>query len=505
MSNGIPPILGGEPDWRRLDPRMLLVHPVQEAVRFLPALLVVFLSGRTSGRSGWWDLGFLAVIVAVGVSRWFTTRYRIWGGQIELRQGLINRRLLATPADRVRSVDVSAPMWHRLLGLARVEIGTAGGGVGADRIVLDALAAPIAEHLRGELLHRSRSAELEPQIAQDDEPEAEQALVTLDPAWMRYAPLTSSGLVSAAAIWGFGAQYLREVTDLSGRVFGAMDIVATVGIGVAVALGVVAALLLVSVLAVTGYALTYWGFRLTRHPSGTLHARRGLLTVRATSLEEKRIRGVELDEPLGLRMAGAGRLRAVTTGLGRPGSGQGSSALTPPAPRAVVEATAVAIVADLDAVSGPLLRHGPAARRRRFSRALVPSALLCGGLLWLDHIVTLPTGVVFVGFLPLLAAPVLAADRYAALGHTLTARHLVVRAGSLTRRRDVIERDGVIGVTIRATYFQRRAGVVTLTATTAAGRQGYPAVDLAAGLGDGLAIALLGPSVGQFTEPAGST
>ena len=28
-------------DWFRLDPRMLLVHPVREVIRFLPALVIV--------------------------------------------------------------------------------------------------------------------------------------------------------------------------------------------------------------------------------------------------------------------------------------------------------------------------------------------------------------------------------------------------------------------------------------------------------------------------------
>ena len=140
-----------DPEFRRLDARMLLVHPVQEAVRLFPALLAVFVTGRTSGRSPWWDVAAFIAVVALGVSRWFTTRYRITGGQIELRTGLLNRKLLATPADRVRTVDVTAPIWHRLLGLARVEIGTA-SGTPSERIVLDALAAPIAHALRAELL-----------------------------------------------------------------------------------------------------------------------------------------------------------------------------------------------------------------------------------------------------------------------------------------------------------------------------------------------------------------
>ena len=499
MSDGIPPILAGDPQWRRLDARMLLVHPVQEAVRFLPALLVVFLSGRSSDRSPWWDLGILAIIVVLGIMRWFTTRYRIWGGQIELRQGLVNRRLLTTPADRVRTVDVTAPIWHRALGLARVEIGTAGGGLGAHRIVLDALAAPVAAQLRGELLHRVAT-----DVATADGPaggpvdEPEEVLVRLDPAWVRYAPLTTSGLVSAAAIWGFSAQYIGQVDELHDRVEGAVDRVAALGVGVAALAGFLSALVAVSVLAVSGYVLTYWRFRLTRHTGGTLHISRGLITARATSLEERRIRGVEIGEPLGLRLAGAARLSAATSGLGQEGARSGSDWLTPPAPAEVVDRTAVAVVGDEVAVRGSLLSHGPAARRRRFTRAILPAAVLCAATLLLTRAIDdLPTALVVAGCLPLLASPWLAADRYAALGHALTPRHLVVRSGTFDRRRVVLAREGVIGVTIRESFFQRRAGLATVTATTAVGRQHYDAIDVPVELSTGLAADLL---PGPFAE-----
>ena len=46
---------------------------------------------------------------------------------------------------------------------------------------------------------------------------------------------------------------------------------------------------------------------------------------------------------------------------------------------------------------------------------------------------------------------------------------LVARAGSLERRRDCIAAAGIIGWTVRQTFFQRRAGVATLIAATAAG------------------------------------
>ena len=67
-------------------------------------------------------------------------------------KGLLNKQLLATPADRVRTVDVTSSPIHRVLGLGKVELGTAGTGHG-DRLVLDALTLPEAHHLRDELIH----------------------------------------------------------------------------------------------------------------------------------------------------------------------------------------------------------------------------------------------------------------------------------------------------------------------------------------------------------------
>jgi putative membrane protein len=76
----------------------------------------------------------------------------------------------------------------------------------------------------------------------------------------------------------------------------------------------------------------------------------------------------------------------------------------------------------------------------------------------------------------------LAFDRVRALGHRVDAQWLVTRAGSLERRRDCIQAAGIIGWTVRQTYFQRRAGVATLVAATAAGTKRYVLIDVPAGL-----------------------
>ena len=78
----------------------------------------------------------------------------------------------------------------------------------------------------------------------------------------------------------------------------------------------------------------------------------------------------------------------------------------------------------------------------------------------------------------LIASIALGLDRYRSLGHAVTARHLVTRHGSLDRQRVVLDRDGIIGWKVEQSLFQRRSGLATLVATTAAGRQHYDLVDV---------------------------
>jgi putative membrane protein len=526
--------IGGDRDdsWRRLSARMLLVHPVRELGQAIPALVGLVLAGRAVGDGQMWWLGPVGVLVVIAVSvlRWMTTRYRITPEQVQLRTGLLQRKTIATPADRVRSVDVTASALHRLLGLAKVEIGTGSHDAGSG-LSLDALPVAEAAGLRAELLHRSAAA-----FAQADTSGAssetvsdptlltpgaglsgaapvpptavpaqrETELARLDPRWVRFAPFTMSGVLGAAAILALGSRFLDQ-SGLSagdvGPIREGLGYVQRTPVWLDVLLGLVALLVFVTVLSVGGYVLSYWGFRLLRHPHGTLHVSRGLVTTRATSIEERRLRGVELTEPLLLRAVQAARLGGITTGLTSRGSSDGgSSLLLPPAPRIVASDVAARVLRDPAPVAAVLTAHGPAARRRRYTRALFASlvliaaavvAIVFGAPLWLAAPVALTVPV----------AVMLAADRYRSLGHAIAGSFLITRAGSLDRRRDMLECDGIIGWNLRQTFFQRRAGLATLTATTAAGRQRYAVTDVPLALALPLANRALPGLLGDFLVP----
>lgn len=458
------PAAGGG-QWQRLDPRMLLVHPVRELVRFLPALVAVYVVGSRSG--GTWQLLGVVVPVVLGLLRYLTTRFRVTGGRIELRRGLLNRHVLSAQLDRVRTVDVSASLIQRLLGLTTVRVGTGTASTDDDeRLDLDGLPRERAQRLRDTLLHAGGTA------GTADPPATAPLTLRLDPRWVRYAPLTSTGLVATAAAFGAASQLLDNL-DAFGRVDPSSWSLSG-ALAVALPAGVLAVLVLVSLLAMAGYVVTNWRFRLS-HAAGAWRASRGLLTTRETSIDDERIAGLSVAEPAGLRLARAARLTAIVTGLGR--TQQASAVLVPPAPRRVVDDVATQVLGVDAPVRAPLQGHGPAATRRRWTRALLLPTLL---LLLTIAAVTTGAGPAWllVPAVALLAGALLAADRSAGLGHALAAGHVVARSGSLLRRRDLLGCEHVIGWTWRATYLQRRVRLTTLRATTAGGRQAVAILDL---------------------------
>lgn len=154
-----------------------------------------------------------------------------------------------------------------------------------------------------------------------------------------------------------------------------------------------------------------------------------------------------------------------------------------------------------------LVRHPRAARGRRLRWSLtaalgpvlvlaVLGALLTPVLLW----IALGCAVVSVP-----VAVALAVDAYRGLGHALSGRYLVTRSGTVRRSTAALERAGVIGWTVRQSVFQRRAGLVSITATTAAGGGAYTVYDADAAEGLAFAAEAVPGLLEPFLERTGGT
>jgi putative membrane protein len=471
-------------DWQRLDPRMLAVTPLRQLAGFLPVIAVVLFIGvrqDLGGRLYGVGVGVLVVVLA-GVLRWLTTRYRITSERVELCSGLLFRSARFVPRDRIRSVDVTAGPVHRLFGLSVVTVGTGERSEGSEsrELTLDAVSAADADRLRQRLLDFSDVGDAgDPDLHGVTVVPSSAELATLDWSWLRFAPLTASSLVAVGAVAGAFGQLVGELGAELADLGGVRDRLSVAPLW----LGISAFAVLVLVIALLGSVLifveSWWGFRLVREPGGTLRIRRGLLTARSVSLEERRLRGVEVVEPLLLRAGRGARTGAVATGLG---SGRGT--LLPPAPRDEAHRVSGAVLTEDPSPTRTALRSHPrVALRRRLARAVLP-VLAASAVLRLTAV---PTWLAWatLGLLPVTV--LLAVDAYRNLGHALTGRYLVTRHGAGVRGTVALQRAGVIGWTVSQSFFQRRAGLVTVTATTAAGSGAYRIIDVRTA--DGLAVA----------------
>lgn len=479
------PVAAPEAGWRRVEVRTILVRPFNEILSFIPLLVGVIALGRHGGQQMWWGIGVIVLLLGRGLLHWLTTRYRITDEQVELRTGLIFRQRLATRRSRIRTVESTAKFGHRLFGVTAVRIGTGQHDQKNSKAMrLDAVTMAEADRLRRELLRRTVDTTL------PDEPARRPAepLERLDWGWLRYAPLTLSGLFAIVAVAGLVWRSINELdirVDRIGLLRSGVHWVERSSLVMVIIVFAVIALLIIVFGSMVVYALKYSGYELTRESDDTLHVRRGLLTSSAVTIEEARLRGVEVREPMLLRAGGGGMCSAVATGLQHKNE---SHLLLPPGP--IGEAHRVAAKAlrtDTSPTLARLVTHPVTALRRRMSRAVLPPLVLVGAL-WLAHVVGGWPNWLWQAAcaLPVLAVP-LAVSRYRNLGHTLTSRYLVTRSGSFDRRTVALQRDGIIGWRVRQSFFQRRVGLVTLTATIAAGRGAYHVLDVTEG--DGLRLA----------------
>jgi putative membrane protein len=449
---------------------MLLVHPVHEVLRQLPVLVGSIVLGTATGNSAW-PLAALGVLLGFGLLRWFFTTYRIDDENIALRTGVLVRRSVSVPRNRIRSVQTDARLLHRLLGLTVLRVGTGQESRGEGVFALDAVEAAQVPRLRAMLLAESVAPE---SVA---EPTGRE-LARWHPSWLRYAPLSFSGLVMIGAVIGLAYQSGLGVTIQERVAKAGTEAADRTGPLVVVSVGVGGLLVLSVLLAVLWSWLTY-GNLVLRRDAGVLHLRHGVLRVREHTFDMRRLRGGTLREPLLVRALRGARLDAVMTGVH--GEGE-SSVLLPPCPARTTKAVLADLVDNEEVVNGQLRGHGAVAARRRWTRALALPALVAVVSAVTNVLVALPVWVWAVWAGATGGCALLAVDRVRSLGHRVADGWLVARTGSLERRRDCIACAGIIGWTVRQTLLQRRAGVATLIAATAAGRKRYQVIDVPAEL-----------------------
>jgi putative membrane protein len=486
-----------EEDWRQLHPYTMWVTALTVA-GILAGIAIPILIGISKDIPFWLSVplallgiaAIAAVAALVDMMRWRHTTYRVTEERVELRYAWVLHKLRAVPRERVRTVDVTANPLYRVFGLTKVTIGTGQQTSDTSHVTLDPVTKEEAETLRRLLLRRASAPE----------PASTPEIATLDWRWIRYAPISVTTPILGAAAFGAVMQ-VADWFNIQSKVFStARELLGDPSI-----VGLIAALLavgvVVGVIGSLGLFVEMWfRYRLARE-DGNLVMTRGLLTTRTLSLERRRLRGVELVEPLGARLAGAARVDVIATGMTKKTDEDKTDPKTilPAAPYEKARRVAAEVLGAEATTSTKLTKHPRAALHRRLrwslyavlSIAAIPALL--GWLLtpvllhvaWISAVVLTPIAVL------------LAHESYRNLAHGLAKDHLITRYGVGARRTVALQRTGIIGWTITSSPFQRRAGLMTLHATTAANKGAYPIYDI----GESEALKLAADAVPALLAP----
>jgi putative membrane protein len=441
----------------------------------------------------------VVVVLVVQVLAWRRRTYQLGDGVLRVEGGLVVRSQQLLPCGRIQQVNLIQKLRHRALGVAVLDVETAGNESGVRLEVLDIVEA---ERVRTALLAAKAGAQRrapgESGTDQEDEDvdadgRRKGAARWVPTPWpvveLTYRQLAVAGMtgVELLVVVALAATASQLAGNLSWSPLEGIDLAAIDALGPLVVAGAAVAFLAVwlgsavaaSILADGGYRLTLVG--------DELHVVRGLLDRKEANLPLARIQAVRITASAPRRLLGLVSLRIDSAGSG---SGDENRRVSVP----------ILPVAELDRVldlvmSGaaplpPLRRPPAAALRRAVIRHVAPALVVAAA----PALVFRPWGVLGLVLVPLAAAVGVAA--YRGLGHALTTVFVVTRSGSFNRRTVVVPLARVQSARLRASPWQRQAGLATLSVDLAGPGPVPQVLDEAAEVGERLLAATVATEVG---------
>jgi putative membrane protein len=436
----------------------------------LPALFMLIT--RTEGWLGLILLFVVGFSLVGALVRYFTFTYRIQGGELITRQGVLERRERNIPLTRVQDLRIEQGLVHRLLGVVDLHVETA-GGQGAEAS-LSVLSRRDAELLRRAVFEQVGVAGPVREAGFGSPAMEGRTLRRLRAVELVLAGLTSNQVASVLVLVFAGWQFLdrmlpadtyqRLVSQLASGIERWVQQGAHADWVLVMAAGVMLLVVGLSI-SVIGSLVLFHNFTLSLRGED-LHRNYGLLTRRSSSLPRRRIQLLQIQESWMRRWFGLATLRVDTAGTRVPDQNQGREGrdvLLPVVPRAEVEPLLPVLFPDLDDPAPDWHDVSRCAIRRGTTKGAIVCALLALLSAATQHWK-------WTAFWPLvLVLPIYVINflQYKHLGYAISERFFRTRRGWLSRMTHVIPIRNTQAMIVRQTPFDRRFRVATLLADTA--------------------------------------
>ena len=433
----------------KLDPLSIPFRAGESVIR-LAWILVFILIGSPAlgGASGIGILVVLWFVVALAYQLVYYQRfeYELTDDTLDIASGVVSRRNREIPIGRVQNVDISRNVVQRALGIAQINLETAGGS--STEASLRYVDFEEAQRLQSELGRLKRGDTVEE--GTDPEPERELFAVT-------QKELVLLGIVGIdLRLLSIVTVFLSVVSPSLRERFGD----ALLGLAVTAPLaaaGIVAVAAVIS----GGLALAnYYGFRLARRKDELLYER-GLLQRFSGAIPLEKVQTLTVSENFLARRLGYGSLAVETAGYA-PGDG-GSQSAVPLADRTRVFDLARSIESfeeiDFD-------RPPKRARERYVVRYSALAVVAIAAAFAADRY----TGLTFAWYVTLALLPlaVLGAHlKWLNLGYDVQPEYILLREGFWTRTTTIVPYYRVQTVLDSQTVFQRRRRLASVVVDTA--------------------------------------
>ena len=418
------------------------------------------------------------VALAYEVAYYRRFEYELTADTLDIASGVISRREREIPYRRIQNVDVSRSVLQRAIGVAAVDLETAGGSTteGSIRYVTPAEAT----RLQREVQRRKSAAATDSgtggasaggthgDVGGESAGPTEEELFSISPGELALVGALSfdGRLIGLLAFLSSGSFPVLSgfVPEASAAVISALAIVA------------VGLLFLVSWIIGAGVAFSnYYGFRLSR-AGDELRYERGLFRRYSGSIPTEKVQTLSITDNPAKRLLGYASLSIETAGYA-PGQGgtTGSQAAVPIASTERVHRLAH----EVESFGTPEFSRPPKRIRWRY---VFRYTMVVGVLVGIGYVINWAVTPSLPWYAPaalVLAVPAAAHLKWKHRGYWLGEDHLLTRNGFWSRTVTVVPYYRIQNVIDSRTVFQRRWHVATIVADTA-GTSSVVGVDAAA-------------------------
>ncbi|PWA07599.1 hypothetical protein DCC39_16540 [Pueribacillus theae] len=283
-------------------PALILLSLIQSLKEMLIPIIFLIYSALKDDTSQWWPLiGFFALILFVLTSsflRWLRFYYDVTEREVRIEYGIFTRKRRYIPFERIQTINLTQGIIHRMFGLVKLQIETAGSG-DEPEAQLQALSRDKAERLREWIRAQKEKSNIDAFIEEKDK--KEQLNEEID---YEFKLSKKTLIIAASTSGGFGVLFsfigalFTQIDNLLPENFfsGMLDALISLSIFfIVIAIFFVA--LIAWLVSIVNTVFKFGGFVLKKKRD-ELQIERGILEKRQVTIPINKVQAVRIEEGL---------------------------------------------------------------------------------------------------------------------------------------------------------------------------------------------------------------